>query len=232
MLSLFAVTLAASALDSLNPVIITQQFVLQGMVSNKRHIWAYILAVFLTYFSGGLLVYFGAATLFQRFFAGFLEKHFLLLMAAELLLGAALILLTVRFFLQSRISTQSCEAVRASDNPAQQPRSVRPAALFFLGAAATFFELPTALPYFAFLTALLSRQLPAWNVLILLTLYNLVFIFPPVLLYQLYVRCQNRFDVLYRWFENRLRRLLKVLMPLFTGGVGAFLVCHALLALR
>ena len=67
MLSLFAAAFTAAAADCLNPVALTQQFILQGMVKKRRHIWAYILAVALTNLTGGLLVYLGAGALIRSF---------------------------------------------------------------------------------------------------------------------------------------------------------------------
>ncbi len=39
MWGLLVPTILTSAADSLNPVAITQQFVLQGMVKKPKHIW-------------------------------------------------------------------------------------------------------------------------------------------------------------------------------------------------
>ena len=59
MLSLTIITITTSAIDSLNPVAITQQFVLQGLVKKRHHIWFYIMATAIVNFIVGMFVYFG-----------------------------------------------------------------------------------------------------------------------------------------------------------------------------
>ena len=65
-LSLIVTTILASAADSVNPVAITQQFVLQGMVRKRQHIWFFIAATFLTNLACGMLAYCGLLEILVR----------------------------------------------------------------------------------------------------------------------------------------------------------------------
>lgn len=59
MWTLLLSTVVTSAADSINPVAISQQFMLQGMVKKARHIWFFIVSIAATNFAGGLLAYVG-----------------------------------------------------------------------------------------------------------------------------------------------------------------------------
>lgn len=232
MYSIFAIAIAAAVVDSLNPVAIAQQFVLQGLARRRQHIWFYISATFFTNLLGGLLVYFGAAALLRSFLADFFTRHLALLLTAELLLGIVLIVATSHIFTSEKIRAleDDLAALKGSPPPEKQNREhhVGPASLFVLGSVATLCELPSSLPYFAFLAVLLTHALPIWLIVTILVVYNLIYSAPLMLMYLLYVRCQDRFDSLYRWFTCKTNRLLKILTPLVTGGAGVFLISHAI----
>src|SRR5690606_27128103 len=68
MLELLITAILTSAVDSLNPVAITQQFVLQGMVKRPRDIWYFILPTGITNFIGGFLAYYGLVSIIGSFF--------------------------------------------------------------------------------------------------------------------------------------------------------------------
>ena len=68
MIGLIFTTIFTSAADSLNPVAITQQFILQGMVKKPKHIWFFILATGITNFIGGLMAYYGLVAVISNIF--------------------------------------------------------------------------------------------------------------------------------------------------------------------
>ena len=68
-------TILTSAADSLNPIAITQQFVLQGLVKNPKHIWYFIVPIGVTNLIGGFLAYFGLVTFMGSYFNKLVEKH-------------------------------------------------------------------------------------------------------------------------------------------------------------
>lgn len=82
-------TIFASAADSLNPIAITQQFVLQGMVKKPKHIWYFIITTGVTNLIGGFLAYYGLVTLIGNFLGNLAQKHAQILNTAELILGIA-----------------------------------------------------------------------------------------------------------------------------------------------
>lgn len=239
MLSLFAAAFTAAAADCLNPVALTQQFILQGMVKKRRHIWAYILAVALTNLTGGLLVYLGAGALIRSFWDTLCLRFEPLLLTGQLLL--AIVLLFYAGFLPQKwqlstlqnqvddLTSQDLEE-QAKRAAAQKVKSIHPAYLALLGAINVILELPTALPYFTFLAVLLSASPPFLLTLLLLLFYNVIFTLPLAALYFLSLRCGERVERFYKSLMSKTKKALRIVMPLLLflmGGVLLFdIVSH------
>jgi hypothetical protein len=92
MLPLLIATITTSAVDSFNPVAITQQFALQSVVKKRRHIWYYISATAIINFIGGILVYFGLGALIQNYMNVFWDKYSQLIFTTELILGVVMLI--------------------------------------------------------------------------------------------------------------------------------------------
>jgi len=100
MWQLVAATLFTAAADSLNPIALTQQFVLQGMVRRPGHIWYFILPTGIVNFCVGLLVYFGLAGVAAGFFEVIIDGNRNVFVVAAVALGALLIAAAVYFVLR------------------------------------------------------------------------------------------------------------------------------------
>ena len=94
-------TILTSAADSVNPIAITQQFILQGLVKKPKHIWYFILPTGITNLIGGFLAYFGLMAFVGSFFQRIVESYGFYLFAAELIVGIAL-LIAGSFVVQNR----------------------------------------------------------------------------------------------------------------------------------
>lgn len=236
MLSLLFATITTSAVDSLNPVAITQQFVLQGLVKKRYHIWYFIIATAIVNFTGGILVYHGLAALLKNYMDMFLNKYSLLIFTAELILGI-IMLIFVSYQLVNRkiktlehkISAMKGEVSDDSNETATffKASSLNPFSLFFIGSIATICELPTALPYFAFLAIILNYELPVITSTLILLLYNLIYASPLMLLYFLYVKCQDKFDKIYSLIKEKISKYSNILTPIMIGSIGILLIYHA-----
>lgn len=240
MLSLLIPTLLTSIADSFNPVAITQQFVLQGMVKKPQHIWFFIIPTGVVNLAGGFLAYFGFLGFAQSLLSTVMERYGQLLFTLELVLGIAL-LICVCYILQGYRIEALAQQVRAlqGDADAQEDearlarsiKSVSPPALIALGAGATIAELTTALPYFAFLAILLTHSLSIVEVSVVLVLYNFIYTLPLMILYFIYRRAQDRFDWLYALIKKHMTKWANILAPTLTGLVGIFLIVHSVSAL-
>jgi len=230
---LLVTTLAASAVDSLNPVAIAQQFVLQGMVKKPRHIWYFIIPTGIVNLAMGYLVFYGLAGPIRALLDGLSGGRFLLPVLG-LALGAAFSGLSALMFLKGRARRK----VR-QDNPGEgeedavkrKIRSVSPAALVALGSAATIAELATAFPYFAFLAVLLGQSLTLMQFSVLLVIYNIVYMSPLMAMYFIYISARSSFDRFYLAIKRAVSKGSDILLPAAALTVGAALIFRSVAAL-
>ncbi|MGI6239511.1 MAG: GAP family protein [Christensenellales bacterium] len=224
MLALLATTIVTSAADSLNPFAITQQFVLQGMVKNPRHIWYFIIPTGVTNLIGGFLVYLGVAALIGRYLETLLTAHRKPVFACVLLLGLSFLIALFFMLKKARKTKDSAEQARIET----RAFNVSPASLVALGVAATISELATALPYFAFLAILVSHSLSAIELTAILVLYNFIYTLPLIVLYFIYAKARRQFDRLYAVVNRQVSKWSAIIAPTAVGLIGAFLVYHAI----
>ena len=232
-------TILTSAADSLNPIAITQQFVLQGMVKKPKHIWYFIIPTGVTNLIGGFLAYFGLITFIGNFFDKLVEEYGQILFTAELILSIAF-LIAVGFLLQNNKSTspkKQIQSLKAGENNgngndetevAHRIKSVSPMALVALGVGATISELTTALPYFAFLAILFNYQLTFLQVTFILIAYNTIYTLPLMILYFIYVKAQDKFDCLYGIMKTQVTKWANVFAPAIMGFIGVILLYHSI----
>lgn len=232
-------TILTSAADSVNPIAITQQFVLQGMVKKPKHIWYFIIPTGVTNLIGGFLAYFGLVTFIGKFFTKLIEKHGQVIFTAELILGIVF-LIVFGFLLQSskitslkkQIHSLKAGADNGNENDeaeaARKIKSVSPMALVILGVGATISELTTALPYFAFLAILFNYQLTLLQVAFILIVYNTIYTLPLMILYFIYAKAQDKFDRLYRVIKTQVAKWANILAPTIVGLIGVILVYHSI----
>lgn len=237
MIALLATTVLTSAADSLNPVAITQQFVLQGMVKKPKHIWFFILATGITNWIGGMAVYYGLGTVITRGIDFLLIRFGASLFILELVLGMTALLLA-GYAVWKNKSKRGMPSKNAADvelKKKQQAslkiKSVAPASLFLLGVLATITELTTAVPYFAFLAVLLNYNLHFFSVAMILLLYNLIYALPLMLLYVIYRKKQALFERFYLWTKRRMTQWSGVLLPLMFLLIGVAMLYHSMTAL-
>lgn len=237
MLGLFLSTILTSAADSLNPIAITQQFVLQGMVRKPQHIWYFILSIALTNLASGYLAYYGLLAVFGSFAEKLIAGFGTHLFAAELMLGITFLMLCCwlvqnqriqKLKLQLRSASEERELPSAEEAAAKKIKSVSPIALVVLGIAATISELLTALPYFAFLGILFQYQLSLGELTGLLLVYNTIYSLPLIFLYIVYMRARDQFDRLYLWMKQKMSVVSGGIAPAAAGLIGSLLVYHSL----
>lgn len=241
MWGLLATTILTSAADSLNPIAITQQFVLQGMVKKPKHIWFFIIPTGTTNLIGGFLAYYGLVAFIGNFFKDIVNKHSTIIFTAELIVGILFMVLVCFLIQNNKIealkkevrsiknnTTSEDENAKDEEEAAKKIKSVSPIALIGLGVGATISELTTALPYFAFLAILFNYQLNFLQVSVILLIYNFIYTLPLMILYFIYVKAKDKFDVLYRVVKTKISKWSGVLVPALSGVGGSFLIYHSI----
>ena len=237
MFGLLISTVLTSAADSLNPVAITQQFVLQGLVKKPKHIWYFIIPTGVVNLISGYLAYYGIIALIGNYLNIVIEKYGQILFIAELILGIAF-LVAIIFLLKNKNKKLRKKLSQSLDfdnydssdevETVRKIKSVCPIALVILGVGATISELTTALPYFAFLAILINFQLTIIELSLILVVYNLIYMMPLMILYFIYVKAKDNFDKLYRFIKAKIIKASNIVVPVVMAGIGVFLVWHSL----
>ena len=192
-----------AVVDSINPSALLATIVLLLRGKPARPLVAvYVAAVLVTYFAIGLVVTLGL---------GLTPEALLESDAAYLLqgvLGAAMLAYAVVAPGKGRVAG--------------------PAAVFALGVAVTFLELPTALPYLGALGAMARADLAVGDWLPLLATYNLIFVLPPLALLAAHVVLGDRAGALLERLRTRLGAATREGLLWLLGLVGFLLLADAL----
>lgn len=210
------VTISTSAFDSLNPMAIGQQFVLQGLVKKPRDIWYFILTTGFVNFLGGVLFYFSLSDILIQLWNQIKTSVTPYLSIITLIGAVGLILYLIRYFWLIRRTKE--EEVKVTIKG-----SVSPLAVVLLGIGATISELATALPYFAFIGWLMNQSFSYWTVIGLMVIYNLIYMGPLMIMYVVYRTQEARFDQFYHWIQIKMIQWKKVLVPVILISVILFL---------
>lgn len=236
MLGLFVSTILTSAADSLNPVAITQQFVLQGMVKKAKHIWYYINAIALTNLAGGFLAYFGLISIIGDFVAKVINKYGRVLFTVEFIAGICFLIVVFYLIQNTKINSLKRQIKLLSsegdcndeEETTKKIKSVSPLSLTALGVVATISELTTALPYFAFLAILFNYKLSILPVTLILIVYNFIYSLPLIIMYLVYIKAQDKFDQFYVFIKNKITKWAAFLAPVVVGFIGILLIVHSM----
>ena len=230
MRNLIITLLATSSVDSLNPIGITQQFVLQGMLKKPRHIWYFILTTAAVNMIFGYLVYYGVIGTINLLFSFLLRKYTLLFLSLEIFFGLCLVLFSVGWLLkkiklnrQNRLSKGDTQASEKNEIKAKI-KYVTPLALINIGIISTVSELTSAVPYFAFLSVLITYHFSFGLLTLVLICYNIIYIAPFVLLYVIYILSKAKFDRVYAFFRKRCSTLLGYSIPFLLFIIAAIIV--------
>ena len=180
MKKLIIATLACSSVDSLNPIGITQQFILQGLVKKPKHIWYFILTTGVVNMIFGYLVYYGVMTLINNKLDYLLDNYGIILYSLEIFLGLVILFLGIKHTYKNIKLKQNSNYQEMIDNKEEEEikskiRSVSPLALIGIGIASTVSELTSAVPYFTFLAVLINYKLSFLIITSILIVYNIIY---------------------------------------------------------
>ena len=193
--NLLLTLLALSSVDSLNPIGITQQFILQGMVKKPRHIWYFIVTTGIVNMIFGYLVYYGVMTIINNRIDYILDRFGAIIYSAEILLGVVILAFSIKSIVTHFINKKKDGDLDSQEKEIKTKiRSVTPLALIAVGVVSTVSELTSAVPYFAFLAVLVNYQLSFPLLTGIFVLYNIIYILPFAILYFIYIISKNVFD--------------------------------------
>jgi cytochrome c biogenesis protein CcdA len=208
---------AIAALDSLNPTAVALQIYLLSTPKPIARSIAFIVGVFLAYWTSGLLVILGVRSLIMAVLrnanVSVPEPYIYII---QLLIGIAL--LTAGFTLKH--SPQADQGKR--------PKNLTLSRTFLLGLAMTILEFPTALPYLAAIEQIAKAKLDLFTIMSLLGLYNLVFVLPLILLVGIYVVFHRHSAILLRRINRSIAIWSPKILRILLLGLGILLIVDSL----
>ena len=211
--------IAIAALDSLNPSAIALQVYLLGTTKPIPRSIAFVIGIFLAYWTSGLLAVLGLDRLIQTVIvnSGF-SLSTPLFYIIQFLTGIILLIVGVTL----RIPTQS--------EPVKAPQKLNLAKTFLLGMSVTILEFPTALPYFAAIEQIVRANLDLLSTMSILALYNLIFVLPPIALIVIYLFFHRQSFAL--TLLQRINRSIAIYSPhiirFLILGLGIFFIADSL----
>jgi len=162
-LALIGVVVSVGFADSINPSTVGPGLYLASYFDGARSLGGFILGVFAVSAAGGVALVFGAGNLVRAHHPTAHTEHLV-----ELAAGIALAAVSVAVWvLRARVSVHVIQA----ESKARR-------ASFLVGAGIMAVELPTALPYFAVIAAVSGSGRPLFTQIMLVLLFNLVFVAP------------------------------------------------------
>lgn len=202
MSSLLAYVVAIAALDSLNPTTIAIQIYLISTPKPVLRSVSFIAGVFVTYWVAGLAVVLGISQLNINF-----QLSSPLMYILQLIVGVGLFLVG-----------WNLDKFASDSQKVKRPTQLTVAQTFLFGGAATFWDLPTALPYLAVIGRISAKQFDFLTVMSILGIYNTIFVLPLIALVGIYVclgdRSVDLFSAINQSIQKWGQKILKVLLVL------------------
>ena len=222
----------------MNPIGITQQFILQGMVKKPKHIWYFILTTGVVNMIFGYFVYYGVMTIINGILNRFLSTYGWALYSLELMFGFGLLIFGIISLIKKILSAKKDKHPNAEklieekekeeeEEIKSKIKRVTPLALIGIGVVSTISELTSAVPYFAFLAVLVTYHLSFPILTLLFIFYNIIYMAPFMILYFIYIASKQKFDSIYTFFKKTFKRYSGVLIPALMLVISAIIMIDA-----
>jgi len=218
MLVLLGFMFLMGVVDGLNPSTIIVLVILLGTLKNVNRVSIYVAGIWIVYFVGGIAIFTGFSAV-----AGYLAELFalipdLILRGLQGLLGIVLVVYGV---LEWRKRNGQKQVTKSLD--------VSTWALIILGAGGTIGDLPTAIPYLGFIAKMTEMRVALLPGIGLLIGYCLVYVFPLMLLWGLYLKFQDRLKGKTGSIVKRIESTTRIIMVALVGIAGALLMVDSVL---
>ncbi len=200
--------------DVLNPVLLAG--VIFGLGSRRPFLNSTLLLLgwFVTYFAAGILLALGLDATID-FFKTPRPIDFVI----ETVLGLLLIGLGVYVVRSGQRHKKGREFDDAD--------TLSAGTSFWIGASINLIGMPFAIPYFAFLGQILKADLDWMGALMVLLIYNLLYVLPFSLLIFIRLIYREESDVLFKSISDAMEWLSAILMPILLFLVGGALLADA-----
>ena len=221
MLALTLLVLSIGLTDSLNPTTVAPAVFLATERHPATRIASFTLGVFAVSFAGGLLVVIGPGQLLLDALPhpGPNAKHIEELISGAILLALAVALWVGRHQVAKRISSST------------KRRAGGIGAAFVLGAGIMAVELPTALPYFAAIAAIVASDAALSAQILLLLVFNVAFVTPLLAILAIRTLAGDRASRTLERLGGWLRRQAATFVAALLGLLGAAAIAVGMIGL-
>jgi len=214
---LLGLVVAVAVVDALNPSTVLPALLYALGRHARRDVAAFTAGVFVVSTLGGLVLVLGPGRALLHVVSHPSHRTVRLIEAAA---GILLIVIAAILWLKrAGVASRLAEDTRKPGNSA-----------FLIGAGIMAAELPTALPYFGALIAVTESGHGALSSLVLVLIYNVVFVLPLVALLIVIVVAGDRGAKLAARLREHLIRYAPTLLPVLLGALGVVLLVVSLVS--
>ncbi|PMC79362.1 hypothetical protein CJ191_07125 [Aerococcus viridans] len=175
MFTVITTTLIAGLIDGLNPISLTQQFILQSKIKSPYHILAFIFANSFVNFIFGLIFYFGFSNWIMLAFNWINHQFPTFWPITSLLMGAFIITyLIYKYRVKDKVEADQVDQADYHHIKNPDDNHLSPISLFMIGAATCVAELSSAAPYLALLGYFATSAITGLQATILLAFYSFI----------------------------------------------------------
>jgi cytochrome c biogenesis protein CcdA len=210
-LALIALVVAVAAIDSANPTTVGPALYLATTKNARSSVASFTIGVFLVSLAGGFILIFGPGKLLVDAVPrpGDTVQHQIEILLGIAALVAAAVLWRVRSRLSGRVEHKERQVGRSS---------------FLLGAGIMLVELPTAIPYFAVIAAIVESERSRLEELLLLLLFNVVFVAPLVAILVVRLLASDNAVARLERLRAAVHARMAILIPAAVALVGVVLI--------
>ncbi len=215
MLNLIVISLPILITDIINPVLLAA--VIFSLGSNRPFLnsWAILVGWLTLYFCSGILLAIGLESIMA-----FLKNPRPVDFYIQLLVSAFLVWFGVKLVRKNNPRDKSRDFGEATN--------LGIGTSFMMGATINLIGLPFAIPYFAFLDQIVKSDLTWIPALLVLLIYNLLYILPFGLLMLIRLVYKDNSDAIFAVINDKMERIGNVLMPLIIFSLAAILIADSM----
>lgn len=215
MLGIIAILIPILIVDVINPVLLAAVIFALGSRRPFLNANAILFGWFSLYFVAGIIIALGLDAIIDV-----IKNPRPIDFYIETVLGLLLLWLAIKNLLGKSTTKKQKEYGEAED--------LKPLNSYWIGASINLIGLPFAIPYFAAIDQILKSDLEAFPAVIALLIYNLLYVFPFLLLLVIRAIYRDQSDALFSKINQVMDKIADVLIPIFLLLIGIALLTDAI----
>ena len=216
MLNIIIITLPILLTDIINPVLLAAVIFALGSRRAFLNAWGVLFGWLIVYFSSGILLALGLEAILA-----FLDNPRPIDFYIQLIIAGLLVWFGIKLVQQNN--------PRSKKSDYGEAESLGVGKSFVIGATINLISLPFAIPYFAVLDQIVKSDLTWIPALVVLLIYNVLYILPFSLLMLIRLLYKDQSDVIFAKINEKMERVGNIIMPLIIFAIAGLLVVDSIL---